>query len=76
MGMVRLKITGAVPIHGRKPGDEFDTPTDPDGVIIDMHWRRRVADEERFSPGVVAVITEKQTAPPAPAAPAPKKGDK
>lgn len=75
MGMVRLKITGAVPIHGRKPGDEFETPTDPDGVIIDMHWRRRVADEERFSPGVVAIIGN-QSAPPAQPPPAPTKGGK
>lgn len=75
MGELRLKITGSVPIHGKKPGEEFPVQTDQDGIIFDMHWRRRVQDEERFSPGVVAVIGN-QSAPPAPPPPAPKKGDK
>lgn len=76
MGALRLKITGAVPIHGKNPGDEFAVPTDEDGVIIPQLWRKRVTDEASGSPpGIVAVI-DKQIAPPATPPMAVKKGDK
>ena len=37
---------GTVAIHGLKPGKELSVDVDKDGVIIDKHWRRRVADND------------------------------
>lgn len=53
----RLKITGSLPIHGKKPGDEFEIEVDADGIPLDILWRKRLADEERHKVGAVAVIT-------------------
>lgn len=41
---IRLRVCGAVSIHGRKPGEDFDAPRDDDGVILDLLTRKRVAD--------------------------------
>ena len=41
---LRLRVRGPVSIHGRKPGEEFDAPTDADGVLLDLLTRKRFAD--------------------------------
>jgi hypothetical protein len=53
---VRLKVIADVPIHGVKPGQEFDVEADNDGMPINYYWRRRLDDERQFAPGVVCIL--------------------
>lgn len=55
---LRLKITGPVAIHNRRPGAEFTVAADADGVPIDPLWRKRLADEARHGIGAVMVIAD------------------
>lgn len=72
MGMMRLRISGATELHGRKPGETFEIETDGDGVPLAMMWRKRLADEAIHKCGAVTVV--KDDPPPAPATPEKKKG--
>ena len=71
MGMMRLRISGATELHGRKPGEVFEIETDADGIPLEMRWRKRLADEANHKCGAVTVVTDP---PPAPATPEKKKG--
>lgn len=53
----RLRITATVPIHGRKPGEEFEIETDADGIPLQLQWRKRLADEERYHLGAVTIVS-------------------
>jgi hypothetical protein len=53
---LRLKNTGALHLHGRHPGEEWTVETGPDGRASDALWRKRLADEEKYSVGVVAIV--------------------
>lgn len=55
---LRLKITGPVAIHNRRPGAEFTVAADADGVPLDPLWRKRLADEARHGIGAVTVIAD------------------
>lgn len=64
---LRLRISGPVTLHGKKPGDEFDVATDEDGVPLDLLWRKRLDDERKYPLGHVTIVTPQDT--PAPATP-------
>jgi hypothetical protein len=53
---LRLKNIGALHLHGRHPGEEWTVETGPDGKASDALWRKRLADEDKYSVGVVAVV--------------------
>jgi hypothetical protein len=57
---LRLRVRGPVSIHGKNPNEEFTVSTDPDGVPIDLLWRKRLSD------GGVECVTVATTLPPAP----------
>jgi len=71
MHTIRMKNTGKLPLHGRKPGEEWDEPADADGVPLKKEWRKRLADEQHFKIGAVAVLSDAVPAP-APATPTDK----
>lgn len=54
---LRLRISGPVPLHGKKPGDEFEVAVDDDGVALELLWRKRLAEERAFSLGYVSIVS-------------------
>jgi hypothetical protein len=62
---LRLRVAGSVPIHGKKPGEDFAVPIDDDGVPLSLLWRKRLADGSVAR--VLAAPSEPVTAPAPPA---------
>jgi hypothetical protein len=67
---IELEIIGPVSLGGKRPGEKFRVKTDDEGNLVDLYWRRRLADERNHNCGAVRVV--KPLAAPAepPAAPA------
>lgn len=75
---ITLKITGPVPLGGKRPGETFRVKADDEGNPVDLYWRRRLADEAAYACGAVRIVTSPaaaeepaaDTAEPSPAVPA------
>jgi len=56
MPKLTLKITGSVPLGGKRPGEQFLVDCNEEGAPTDIYWRRRLKDEDVHKCGAVAVI--------------------
>lgn len=53
---LRLRNTGKVAIHGKRPGEEFSIPVEADFVPADLLWRKRLRDEAIYHGGHLAIV--------------------
>lgn len=53
---LRLRNIGAMVLHGRHPGEEWTVEAGDDGKAVNQLWRKRLADEERYNVGVLAIL--------------------
>jgi hypothetical protein len=53
---LRLRITGAFPLHGRYPGEEFYVRCDGSERPVNALWSKRLADEAIHRTGFVSVL--------------------
>ena len=56
MSMLKLKISGQVPLGGKRPGEIFMLEMDDEGLPTDQYWRRRLNEEDKYHVGALSIM--------------------